>query len=293
MKPTLDIYAKVTTKIIADLERGNLTWLKPWQAGNPAGDISLPRRSCGKAYRGINVVMLWASAVEQGFNSPLWITYKQAAELGAQVRKGEKGSPVVYADSFKKTGTDTKGEDVETTIPFLKAYTVFNAEQVDGLPEHFYTSTTPISNDQPRIDALEQFFTATGAVIRHGGSKAYYSPSQDCVQMPEFAAFRDGESYYATLAHEITHWTSHPSRLDRQLGGKRFGDAGYAMEELVAELGAAFLCAELAITPETREDHAAYIATWLKVLRHDKRAIFTAASHAQRAADHLRGYRQP
>jgi antirestriction protein ArdC len=290
MNTKLDVYSKVTNKIIADLERGNLTWLQPWQSGHPAGHISRPLRAGGKAYRGVNVLMLWASAMESGFISPLWMTYKQAAELGGQVKKGEKGSLVVYADTFKRTGTDDKGEDVENTIPFMKGYTVFNADQVDGLPGHFYATTAPINKDIERLDSAECFFAATNATIQHGGSQAYYSPSKDVVQMPEFPTFRDGESYYATLAHEMTHWTRHETRLNRDLGRKRFADAGYAMEELVAEIGAAFLCADLGITPETREDHAAYVASWLKVLKDDKRAIFTAASHAQKAADHLHSY---
>ena len=285
-----DVYTKVTNQIIADLERGNLTWLQPWQAVHTAGHISRPLRAGGKAYRGINILMLWASAMECGFISPLWMTYKQAAELGGQVKKGEKGSLVVYADTFTKTGTDDKGADVETTIPFMKGYTVFNAEQVEGLPSHFYATIAPTNNDIEKLDTVEQFFAATNAAIQHGGSQAFYSPSKDMVQMPEFMSFRDSESYYATLAHEMTHWTRHESRLNRDLGRKRFADAGYAMEELVAEIGAAFLCADLGITPETREDHAAYVASWLKVLKDDKRAIFTAASHAQRAADHLHSY---
>jgi len=290
MDTKLDVYSKVTNKIIADIERGNLTWLHPWQSGHAAGHISRPLRAGGKAYRGVNVLMLWASAMECGFNSPLWMTYKQAAELGGQVKKGEKGSLVVYADTFKKTGTDDNGADVETTIPFMKGYTVFNSEQVDGLPSHFYATPVAVGKDIDRLDSVEQFFAATGATIKHGGGQAYYMPSQDIVQMPELQAFRDGESYYATLAHEMTHWTRHETRLNRDLGRKRFADAGYAMEELVAEIGAAFLCADLGITPEAREDHAAYIASWLKVLKDDKRAIFTAASHAQKAIDHLHSY---
>jgi len=290
MSDKLDVYSKVTNKIISDLEHGNLTWLHPWQSGHPAGYISRPLRAGGKAYRGVNILMLWASAMECGFNSPLWMTYKQAFELGGQVRKGEKGSLVVYADTFTKSGTDDNGVDVETTIPFMKGYTVFNSEQVDGLPTHFYASAVPINKDIHRTESTEQFFTATGATIKHGGNQAFYSPTQDTVQMPEFHTFRDAESYYATLAHEMTHWTRHESRLNRDFGRKRFGDAGYAMEELVAEIGAAFLSADLGITPETREDHAAYIASWLKVLKDDKRAIFTAASHAQKATDHLHSY---
>ncbi len=290
MNTKLDIYNKVTNKIIADLEHGNLTWLQPWQSEHAAGHISKPLRAEGKPYRGINVLMLWASAMEYGFNCPLWMTYKQAAELGGQVRKGEKGSLVVYANSFTKAGTDDKGDDVETTIPFMKGYMVFNAEQVDGLDSHFYATIAPINKDNNRMDSAEKFFAATNANIQHGGSQAYYRPSQDIIRMPDFQAFRDGESYYATLAHEMTHWTRHESRLNRDLGRKRFADAGYAMEELVAEIGAAFLCADLGITPETREDHAAYVASWLKVLKNDKKAIFTAASHAQKAIDHLHSY---
>ncbi len=288
MTEKLDVYSRVTNKIIADLERGNLTWLQPWQAGgHKAGAVSRPLRAGGIPYRGVNVLMLWASAIEKGYNCPLWLTYKQAAELGGQVRKGEKGSLVVYANTFTKTGTDEQGAEVETEIPFMKGYTVFNAEQIDGLPAHFYATVAPFDNDIARLESAERFFAATKATLQHGGNRAFYSPDRDIVQMPELNTFRDAESYYATLAHEMTHWTRHSSRLDRDLGRKRFADAGYAMEELVAEIGAAFLCADLGITPETRDDHAAYIASWLQVLKNDKRAIFTAASHAQKAADYL------
>jgi antirestriction protein ArdC len=288
MTEKLDVYSRVTDKIIADLERGNLTWLQPWQAGgHKAGAVSRPLRAGGIPYRGVNVLMLWAAAMEKGYNCPLWLTYKQAAELGGQVRKGEKGSLVVYANTFTKTGTDEQGAETETEIPFMKGYTVFNAEQIDGLPAHFYATVPPLNNEIMRLEAAERFFANTKATLQHGGNRAFYSPDRDIVQMPELQTFRDAESFYGTLAHETIHWTRHPSRLDRDLGRKRFGDAGYAIEELVAEIGAAFLCADLGITPETRDDHAAYIASWLKVLKNDKRAIFTAASHAQKAADYL------
>jgi antirestriction protein ArdC len=289
MSDKLDVYSRVTNKIVADLERGNLTWLQPWQAGHQAGPVSRPLRAGGKAYRGVNVLMLWAAAMESGYSCPLWLTYKQAAELGGQVRKGEHGSLVVYADKFTKASTDDNGADVEIKIPFMKGYTVFNAEQVDGLPGHFYATVAPINNDINRLETVERFFADAKITIRHGGNQAFYAPGPDFVQMPEIQTFRDAESYYATLAHECTHATRHEKRLDRDLGRKRWGDAGYAMEELVAEIGAAFLCADLGITPETREDHAAYIASWLTVLKNDKRAIFTAASHAQKAADYLHG----
>ncbi len=290
MSEKLDIYSRVTNKIIADLERGNLTWLQPWQAGHAAGEVSRPLRVTGKPYRGINVVMLWASAMENGFCCPIWLTYKQAIELGGQVRKGEKGSLVVYADTFTKVETGDNGENVETEIPFMKGYTVFNAEQIDNLPAHFYARPNAVSHVINKLETVDRFFAATGVTVRHGGNLAFYSPSHDIVQMPRIEAFRDAESYYATLAHEMTHWTRHETRLNRDFGRKRFGDEGYAMEELVAEIGAAFLCADLGITPETREDHAAYIASWLKVLKQDKRAVFTAASHAQRATEHLHAY---
>lgn len=174
--------------------------------------------------------------------------------------------------------------------PFMKGYTVFNVEQIEGLPERYYAKAAPRTETVQRIERAESFFAATAAQIRHGGVMACYSVSTDQVRMPPLEAFRDVESYYATLAHEVTHWTRHPARLDRAFGRKRFGDEGYAMEELVAELGAAFVCADLDLTPAVRDDHASYIASWLKVLKDDKRAVFTAASHAQRAADFLNAF---
>jgi antirestriction protein ArdC len=283
-----DIYQRVTAQIVASLEQGVRPWLKPWNAEHAAGRITRPLRGNGIPYQGINVLMLWGAAIERGYAAPIWMTFKQALELGGSVRKGEKGTSVVYASSITRTETDSDtGEESERDIPFLKDYTVFNVEQIDGLPAHFHTPATPQLDPVQRIERAEQFFAATGASVRHGGNQAYYSVASDFVQMPLFETFRDAESYYATLAHELTHWTRHPSRLDRSFGRKRFGDEGYAMEELVAELGAAFLSADLSLTPEPREDHAAYIGHWLTVLKNDKRAIFTAASHAQRAADFL------
>jgi antirestriction protein ArdC len=225
------------------------------------------------------------------FSAPIWMTFRQAIELGGHVRKGEKGSPVVYANSISRTETDeATGDATERSIPFLKAYTVFNVEQIEGLPGHFYARAESTRNPDERIADAEAFFAATRADIRHGGDCAYYSPALDYIQMPDFTAFRDAQSYYATLAHEATHWTKHQNRLDRDFGRQRFGDDGYAREELVAELGAAFLCADLGLRLEDRDDHAAYIGHWLAVLKEDKRAIFAAAAHAQRAADYLAGF---
>jgi antirestriction protein ArdC len=243
-------------------------------------------------YAGINVLMLWDSAAAAGHVSPYWMTFKQSLELGAQVRKGEKGSLVVYANKITRMEQTDAGE-VEREIPFLKGYTVFNACQIEGLPDHYYAQPEPRFDPISRIAHADAFFRATGFDIRHGGGQAYYAITHDYVQMPPFEAFRDAESYYSTLGHECVHMTRHPTRLDRDFGRKRFGDEGYAMEELVAELGAAFLCASLELTPEPREEHASYLENWLTVLRGDKRAIFSAAAHAQCAADFLQKLQQP
>ena len=284
-EPRTDVYTRVTAKIVADLEQGVRPWLKPWNAEHAAGRISRPLRANGQPYRGVNVLLLWGEAQGKGYNAPIWITYKQAATLGGQVRKGEHGSLVVYADRFTKTETDEQGQESARAIPFMKGYTVFNVEQVDGLPAHFY-GKAEAPRPVERIPQAEAFFAATGATVRHGGNQAFYAPHPDHIQMPPRESFVDAESYVVTLAHELTHWTAHPSRLARELG-KRFGDHAYAAEELIAEMGSAFLCADLGLTPEARDDHASYLAHWLKVLKKDSHAIFTAASQAQRAADYL------
>jgi antirestriction protein ArdC len=287
--PRADVYQRVTAKIIADLELGVRPWLKPWNAEHAAGRITRPLRANGQPYKGVNVLMLWGDAVLKGFACPIWMTYRQATELQGQVRKGEHGSLVVYADRVLRTETADNGEDVEREIPFLKGYTVFNCEQIDGLPQHYYAKPEPPGPLSERITNAEQFAANTAAEIRHGGTMAYYALHADRVQMPPFECFHDAEGYYGTLLHELTHWTRHPTRLNREFGRKRWGDAGYAAEELVAELGAAFLCADLGIAAEPREDHASYVKHWLQVLKDDKRAIFTAASYAQKASDFLRG----
>ena len=287
-----DVYTRVTDRIISDLEQGVRTWLKPWNAEHAAGRISQPLRHNGTPYRGINILLLWGEACAKGYAAPIWMTYKQAQELGGQVRKGEHGSLVVYANTITRTEKNDAGEDIEHEIPFMKGYTVFNIEQVDGLPAHYYAQPANPLPLAERIENADRFMTNTGATIHHGGNQAYYAPARDAIQLPPFEAFKDKESYYATALHELTHWTKHEKRLDRDFGRQKFGDAGYAREELVAELGAAFLCAALGITPEIREDHAAYLGHWLKVLKEDKRAIFSAAAHAQRAADYLDGLQQ-
>jgi antirestriction protein ArdC len=285
-----DLYRSITNRIVSQLEEGVRPWMQPWSGDHAGSRVARPLRASGQPYRGINVLMLWSAAMEQGFTTPVWLTFKQALDLKAHVRKGERGSLVVYADRMTRAETDAEsGKETERSIPFLKSYTVFNVEQIAGLPEHFYAKPEPKGENLQRIMRAELFFAATRAHIVHGGSRACYVPRTDNIHLPCVDFFRDAESYYATLAHEATHWTRHPSRLDREFGRKRWGDEGYAMEELVAELGAAFLSADLELTPEMREDHAAYIGSWITVLKNDKRAIFTAASHAQRAADFLHG----
>jgi antirestriction protein ArdC len=206
--PRQDVYSRVTATIIASLEAGVRPWQKPWNAAHAAGHITRPLRANGQPYRGVNVLLLWGEAEAKDYTAPIWMTYKQALTLGAQVRKGEHGSLVVYADKFTKTETDEQGHEAEREIPFMKGYTVFNVEQVDGLPAHFYAKAQA---PQPveRIPQAEAFFLCTGATVQHGGNRAFYAPSRDLVQMPPRESFRDHESYVATLAHELTHWTAH------------------------------------------------------------------------------------
>lgn len=286
----VDVYTRVTNRIVEALEQGVRPWMKPWHCEHLAGRITRPLRHNGQKYSGINILTLWMSAEMQGFVSPFWMTFQQAKELGGFVKKGEHGSPVVYASTFKKTETAENGDEVEADIPFLKEYTVFCADQVEGLPEHFYATVTKPMEAIERIEKADSFFANAKADIRTGGDRAFYAMGADYIRMPPFETFRDAESHAATLAHELTHWTRHPSRLDREFGRKRWGDEGYAMEELVAELGSAFLCADLAITPEVRDDHASYIESWLKVLKDDKKAVFSAASHASKAIEFLHGF---
>ncbi len=284
-----DLYARVTNQILADLEKGVRPWTKPWDAEHAAGRITRPLRANGQPYRGMNVLLLWSSAVANGYAAPLWMTFNQARDMGGHVKAGSKGTPVVYADRFTKTEKHDDGTEEERDVFFMKQYTVFNAEQVAGLPERFYALAAPRLDPVQRIEHAEAFCRNTRAEVRHGGTSAHYNQHEDRIQMPPFEAFQDAESYYATLLHELTHWTKHEARLDRDFGRKRFGDEGYAREELVAEIGASFLCAELDLEPVVREDHAAYVAHWLKVLQDDKRAIFVAAALAEKAADLLHG----
>lgn len=282
-----DIYQQVTNEIVAAMEKGAGTVQMPWHTSGDFNFSPVNARS-KKPYRGINILILAGAAQHFGYTSGHWATYKQWQELGAQVRKGEKARSVVF---WKFTNLQMESEDAEPEgeaagkrIPFATEYRVFNAEQVDG-----YTVSALPRSDGERIERADFFVAGIGADIRHGGNRAFYSPQNDQVQMPPFANFKSPFGYYSTLAHELTHWTAAESRLNRNLQ-TRFGDAAYAMEELIAELGAAFLGADLGFGSEARGNHAVYIESWLRVLRNDKKAIFTAAGKAQAAADwiHLR-----
>ncbi len=284
-----DAFTRITNQIVADLQKGVKSWTRPWAGGGHNSHITMPRRHSGETYQGINILTLWVSSIEQGFSSSTWMTYKQALDLGGQVRKGETGSPVVYASTFTKNEDQNNPESKDIEIPFMKGYTVFNTDQIDDLPDQFYDKPTAPDYPVNRIDHAERFFRNTGAKIVNGGNQAFYTKGPDYIKMPHIEVFSDSEDYYATIAHEITHWTRHPDRLDRDFGQKRFGDEGYAKEELVAELGAAFICAHLGIKLEDREDHSAYIASWLLALENDKRYIFHAAADAQRAVNFIMG----
>lgn len=285
----IDLYAKITETIVADLERGVRPWVQPWNAGHAEARVTRPIRHNGEPYTGMNVLLLWGEALARGFAAQTWMTFRQASELGAHVRKGETSATVIFASRFTKTETDARGAETERDIPFLKAYGVFNVEQIDGLPETYYRQPEPVTDRLERIEQADRFFANTRALIRHGGGQAFYSPSSDHIQMPPFQTFRDAASYVAVLSHESIHWTASPTRVDRDLSRYAKDRSERAREELIAEIGSALLCADLGIVPELepRPDHASYVASWLKVLADDKRAVFQAAAHAQRAVAYL------
>ena len=282
-------YEVLTNRIIAALEKGVRPWTKEWKGNSP---FVRQLRSTGEAYKGVNALNLWIASEERGFKSPYWLTYKAAQALGAQVIKGAKSEQVFYSSTFKKT--EDNGD--ERAIPFLKATPVFNADEIEGLPAHFYGSTAPVVTvpHLTRHEASEAFLQASGADIRHGGDRAFYAGKADFIQLPDFEAFFTSDAYYSTAFHELAHWSGAANRLDRTKG-KVFGDSAYAFEELVAELAAAYLCADLGIAGEPREDHAAYISHWIKCLKDDSRAIFKAAALAEKAVDflHRQGKEEP
>jgi antirestriction protein ArdC len=274
MTAKFDIYQDVTDRIVAALEAGTAPWLRPWTGGKATGDFAEPYNAfSGRAYSGINWLILGC----QPYPSKGWLTYKQAGELGGNVRKGERGTPIVFW-SFLRDKDDPK-----KIIPFARGYTVFNTEQCEGLSGKVKAPAPAVPGDTS-ITALA---ARVGATVRHGGNRAFYAPTPDHIVVPSVDAFQSPEAYDATLAHELVHWTGHKSRCDRQFG-RRFGDDAYAFEELVAEIGSAFVCAHQGVALEGLQ-HAAYVSNWLSVLRKDKRAIFTAASAAKKAAEFLTG----
>ncbi|HEV8502959.1 MAG TPA: zincin-like metallopeptidase domain-containing protein [Casimicrobiaceae bacterium] len=283
-------YQLVTDRIVALLEQGTAPWRQPWDASSgPAIASGRPLRVGGQPYRGVNTVNLWCAAQARGYRSPYWLTLKAAQAFGAHVRKGERAECAFFVGQATRTNVDENtGEESEDSFSFLKSYAVFNAEQIEDLPDQYYVPTlAPAPLLAGRHPVADAFVAASGATVRHGGDKAFYSPSLDYLQMPAPGAFAAPEAYYSVLLHELTHWTSAPARCDRVLG-RRFGDHAYAAEELVAELGAAFLCADLGVTVgEPRADHASYVASWIKVLKSDNRAVFRAAALAERAATYL------
>ncbi|WP_327195957.1 ArdC family protein [Novosphingobium capsulatum] len=286
-----DAYEAITAQIIAKLEAGVRPWHMDWNAGAGAGFTPpLPRRVTGEHYRGINVLLLWITAQERGYRADTWMTFNQAKELGGVVRKGEKGTPIVFFKKLTVTKENAEtGQDEERQVPCIRSYTVFNVAQIDGLPARFYPAAPapiePAPTDGKARDLVrEAALHSCGAMIHEGGARAFYAPGPDTVHMPDFDRFETAGGYLATLAHELCHWTGHKSRLGRDFTGQ-FGSKDYAAEELVAEIGAAFVGAHLGILGDHIDNHAAYIGSWLKALRNDKRAIFKAASLAQAAAD--------
>ena len=273
-----DGYQHITDSLIEAMESGVLPWRKGWTGGKA---MELPRRHTGETYRGINVLLLWIAAQSRAYGSPFWMTFKQAKEYGGCVRKGEKGTQITFFNMLRKEDKET-GE--ERKIPLLKVFTVFNADQIDGLPEKFHAvAPEPVAeNDTQAIAEIEAFFAATGATIRNRDTfNPCYVPALDEIRMPEIRQFNSASNYYGTLAHELIHWTGHKSRLDRTQTQER---ADYAYEELIAELGNCFLASELGLEIDVTNS-AAYLDSWLRALRSDKKFIFQAASAAQKATD--------
>ncbi len=282
-----DLFQRITRQIADAIAAGAPSFEMPWHkwaegTAQPVNAIS------GLPYRGINTLLLWAAAEQAGYSCGRWATYRQWSEAGAQVRKGEKASLILF---WKAAANDDGGNNESDDHAsggrrrfISKAYAVFNQDQVDGAP----VAKRPVLSAEERLAAAEAYFANVGAKVSHGGDRAHYRPGTDEICMPLFEQFRDAPAYYSTLAHEHIHWTGAKRRLDRDLKN-RFGSEDYAAEELIAELGSAFIAAHLGIALEPRPDHAAYIGSWLKVLNDDPRAILTAAAKAQQAFDFLEG----
>jgi antirestriction protein ArdC len=273
-----NIHKEISDKIVAAMEQGKLPWIKPWSG---IGGGAMPRNAVTRrAYSGANVTLLWLASDAGNYTSNRWLTYKQAQEAGGNVKKGEKATMVVYASTFEKE--NDKGQ--KNVIPFLKSFSVFALEQCEGL-DAFLEKPKALNPDQRDADC-DAFLLASGADIRHGEGRAYYKNSEDFIMLPPFEAFKSGTGYYETALHELVHWSGHEKRCNRQFG-KRFGDKAYAAEELVAELGAAFMCAEFGYDAVTQ--HAAYIQNWIDLIKDDPKAFITASSKASASVEYLRG----
>jgi antirestriction protein ArdC len=285
------LYEEITDKIIAQLEAGRVPWVQPWGTASTKASLTMPKNVVTQRhYSGINVLILWGAVIERGFSNQNWLTFRQALGRGGNVRKGEHGTTVVYADGFvpddKRRRAERDGDEA-SAIPFLKRFTVFNTDQCENLPPELTSSPASVPEGLilPHAEAL---IAATGADFRIGGDHAYYSPSYDFIQVPRPDTYFEAINWHRTALHELGHWSGHPSRLGRDLSGN-FGSALYAKEELVAEITSAFVCASLGIVPTVR--HADYIGSWLEVLRENDRAIVRAASAASKAADYLLAFR--
>ena len=285
MPSTSDLYQSVTNQIIAALEAGTPPWICPWQRVDE--DAAPANITTGKPYRGVNVLLLNMQLMGRGFARNRWLTFNQALSLGGLVRRGEHGTPIVFfkmhevaADAQRAT-SEARGE--HRVVPMLRSFTVFNVDQVDHLPAAMQ-STEPTAQAWDSDVVADSLLDSSGARIQHGGSRAFYRPGDDVIQLPSAAAFESASDYYGVALHELTHWTAHPDRCNRQLSGRASIDA-YAFEELIAEMGSAFLTNHCRLPGQLQ--HASYIASWLAALRNDKRLIFTAASQAQKAADFL------
>ena len=285
------LYQEITDKIIAELEAGRVPWVQPWGTVAAKASLAMPKNAVThRQYSGINVLILWSVVIEHGFSAQNWLTFRQALGLGGNVRKGEHGTIVVYADRFTPDDERRRAErdgDEPSTIPFLKRFTVFNTDQCENLPEGLVTAPVPVPEGLilPHAEAL---IAASGADFRIGGERAFYSPIHDFIQVPRPEAYFEPINWHRTAVHELGHWVGHSSRLKRDMSGG-FGSALYAKEELIAEMTSAFVCASLGIVPTVR--HADYIGSWLEVLRDDDRAIVRAASAASKAADYLLAFR--
>jgi antirestriction protein ArdC len=302
MKPTrpnakerIDIHAVITNQIVTAIEAGAGEFKMPWHRAK--GSLMRPVNiASGKAYQGINILNLWVAAEARSYSAPIWGTFKQWYEAGYPVRKGEKSVlGVFYNDLHIDETDDATGETSERKIGMARAFPLFNCAQVEGYTPPEVTFTPSAFDPHPRVEAL---IHASQAAIAYGGERAFYNPREDRIQIPEQSRFTGtetmtaAEAFDATRLHELGHWSGAKHRLDRDFG-KRFGDQAYAFEELIAELSAAYLCAELGVTPVARADHAQYLASWLSVMKEDKKAIFTAAGQAQRAAAYIMQFAPP